>query len=67
MALRHSNTPRVSIDRFNPPSATPSWADNAGNSTSIIPEDVDIVMTHGPPKYISDETGDGDSAGCDHL
>ncbi|EOA81634.1 uncharacterized protein SETTUDRAFT_157538 [Exserohilum turcica Et28A] len=30
--------------------ATPSWADNAGNSTSIIPEDVDIVMTHGPPK-----------------
>lgn len=56
-----------SDDRFNPPDATPSWAKNVGTETSIIPEDVDIVMTHGPPKYILDETDDGDSAGCEHL
>lgn len=24
-------------------------------------------MTHGPPKYILDDTGDGRSAGCEHL
>lgn len=31
-----------------------------------IPQDTDILVTHGPPKYILDWTG-RDSAGCDFL
>lgn len=53
-------------DRFNPTGATALWAKNVGTSTSIIPNSVDIVMTHGPAKYILDRTGN-DSAGCEHL
>jgi predicted phosphodiesterase len=53
-------------DRFNPPGTTPSWATNTATEISIIPGDVDIVMTHGPPKYILDETANA-SAGCEHL
>ncbi|KAI4712894.1 hypothetical protein J4E89_001872 [Alternaria sp. Ai002NY15] len=53
-------------DRFNP-SGTPPWAKNVGTETSTIPNDVDIVMTHGPPKYILDTTSDDQSAGCEHL
>ncbi|KAI4929266.1 uncharacterized protein J4E92_004930 [Alternaria infectoria] len=53
-------------DRFNP-SDTPPWAKNVGTETSTIPNDVDIVMTHGPPKYILDTTSDDQSAGCEHL
>ncbi|USP82422.1 ser thr protein phosphatase family protein [Curvularia clavata] len=56
-----------SNDRFNHPDITPSWAKNVGTKKSIIPEDVDIVMTHGPPKYILDDTDNGDSVGCEHL
>jgi hypothetical protein len=52
-------------DRFNS-SGTPSWAQNVGTETSTIPENIDIVMTHGPPKYILDMI-DGQSAGCEHL
>ncbi|OAG06874.1 Metallo-dependent phosphatase, partial [Paraphaeosphaeria sporulosa] len=54
-------------DRFNQSNVTPSWAENFGTTASIIPESVDIVMTHGPPKYVLDKTGDGTSAGCEHL
>jgi predicted MPP superfamily phosphohydrolase len=54
-------------DRFNPAEYSHSWAQNVGTETSTIPENVDIVMTHGPPKYILDSTSDGRSAGCDHL
>jgi len=54
-------------DRYNPPERTPSWAKNVGTTTSIIPPNVDIVMTHGPPKYILDMARDGNSVGCDHL
>ncbi|KAI4703028.1 hypothetical protein J4E81_001905 [Alternaria sp. BMP 2799] len=53
-------------DRFNP-SGTPPWAKNVGTETSTIPNDVDIIMTHGPPKYILDTTSDDQSAGCEHL
>jgi len=53
-------------DRFNP-SGTPPWAKNVGTETSSIPNNVDIVMTHGPPKYILDTTSDDQSAGCEHL
>lgn len=54
-------------DRYNPPGTTPSWARNTGTEISRIPDDVDIVMIHGPPKYILDSTADGQSAGCEHL
>ncbi|KAI4653701.1 hypothetical protein J4E93_001468 [Alternaria ventricosa] len=53
-------------DRFNS-TGTPPWAKNVGTETSTIPNDVDIVMTHGPPKYILDTTSDDQSAGCEHL
>ncbi|KAL5118345.1 hypothetical protein ACEQ8H_003694 [Pleosporales sp. CAS-2024a] len=54
-------------DRFNPREFSHSWATNVGTEASTIPESVDIVMTHGPAKYILDSTPDGRSAGCDHL
>ena len=54
-------------DRFNPIEITPQWAKNVASEDSIIPEGVDIVMTHGPPKYILDATSDGRNAGCEHL
>ncbi|KAF2819898.1 hypothetical protein CC86DRAFT_361303 [Ophiobolus disseminans] len=54
-------------DRCNPAKITPAWAQNVGTETSTIPDNVDIVMTHGPPKYILDSTSNGHSAGCEHL
>jgi predicted MPP superfamily phosphohydrolase len=54
-------------DRFNPAEYSHSWAQNVGTEASTIRENVDIVMTHGPPKYILDSASDGRSAGCDHL
>jgi Icc-related predicted phosphoesterase len=54
-------------DRFNPPSDTPAWGKNVSTDSSTIPNGVDIVMTHGPPKYFLDATSDGRSAGCEHL
>ncbi|OJD35491.1 ser thr protein phosphatase family protein [Diplodia corticola] len=58
-------------DRFNPPGArstTPAHATNVSTPTSAIPSaGVDVVMTHGPPKYVLDATADGASAGCEHL
>lgn len=54
-------------DRFNPPATTPSWGTNTGTESSRIPDGVDIIMTHGPAKYILDATTEGDSIGCEHL
>ncbi|KAF1838571.1 Metallo-dependent phosphatase [Decorospora gaudefroyi] len=54
-------------DRFNPPGVTPSWATNTATEASTIPNGVDIVMTHGPSKYVLDLTDDDISAGCEHL
>ncbi|KAK7515823.1 Metallo-dependent phosphatase-like protein [Phyllosticta citriasiana] len=54
-------------DRFNPPEITPKWAKNVSTPSSTIPPGVDIVMTHGPPKYILDQNDDGQSSGCEHL
>lgn len=54
-------------DRYNPSVVSPPWTANVGTETSIIPDGTDIVMTHGPPKYILDSTADGQSAGCEHL
>jgi len=54
-------------DRFNLANSTPAWAKNVGTETSIVPDNIDILMTHGPPKYVLDSTCDGRSAGCEHL
>jgi hypothetical protein len=54
-------------DRYNPTDTSPLWAHNVGTEASIVPNNVDIVMTHGPPKYILDSTSDGQSVGCEHL
>jgi 3',5'-cyclic AMP phosphodiesterase CpdA len=55
-------------DRYNPPEdPRPGWAVSATVEGSVIPNDVDIVMTHGPAKYILDETSNGGNAGCEHL
>ena len=60
-------------DRYNPKQdssgkdKTPSYAINTSTPTSNIPSNVDIVMTHGPPKYLLDSFASGGSAGCEHL
>ncbi|KAI9691715.1 MAG: hypothetical protein M1822_007787 [Bathelium mastoideum] len=46
---------------------TPSYAANTSTQSSTIPPGIDIVMTHGPPKYILDRPEDDSSAGCEHL
>ncbi|KAK2744084.1 hypothetical protein FQN55_006952 [Onygenales sp. PD_40] len=45
-------------DRYNPPTAE--------NPIPSFPA-VDIMLTHGPPKGIMDETYNGEPVGCDHL
>lgn len=55
-------------DRFNPATTTPAWATNTATPASTVPEGVDIVVTHGPSKYVLDDTGNGGSSGgCEHL
>jgi hypothetical protein len=55
-------------DRFSAPEAScPTWARSSTSVQSIIPHGVDIIMTHGPPKYILDKTYDDRNAGCEHL
>jgi hypothetical protein len=46
------------LDRFNPSAEL--------NSDSVIQTGTDIVMTHGPPKYVLDCTRENVSAGCEH-
>ncbi|KAF2876927.1 Metallo-dependent phosphatase-like protein [Massariosphaeria phaeospora] len=57
----------TSEDRYNEGILTSQWAKNVGTETSRIPDNVDSVMTHGPPQYVLDTTEDGHSAGCSHL
>jgi Icc-related predicted phosphoesterase len=54
-------------DRYNPKGYVLPEAESAATSTSIIHAGTDIVMTHGPPRYVLDCTTDGVSAGCEHL
>ena len=51
-------------DRFNGPHHVANGATSI--ATSPIPESVDIVMTHGPPKGILDRCAEG-NVGCNHL
>lgn len=55
-------------DRWNPPETTESPVTNVSTESSIIPNGVDIVMTHGPPHYILDRGKESDvNAGCEYL
>ncbi|KAL8711238.1 MAG: hypothetical protein Q9220_004383 [cf. Caloplaca sp. 1 TL-2023] len=65
-----------SEDRFNPPSQTTSSPPYPPSSTaakttltnSVIPADVDIILTHGPPRGILDlSASTGETVGCQHL
>ncbi len=50
-----------------------NWAFNLprgsrlGEKWQAIPEDTDILITHGPPAGILDQTPDGEHVGCDDL
>ncbi|TVY87183.1 Metallophosphoesterase domain-containing protein, partial [Lachnellula willkommii] len=60
-------------DIYNPAGSRISYAIPSSTQTQTpqteIPDDaqVDIMMTHGPPKYQLDRTRSGDSVGCPHL
>jgi hypothetical protein len=57
-----------SEDRFNPRIYPgPRWKIATGTPKSVIPDGVDIVMTHGPTQYILDCGANGYSQGYDHL
>lgn len=52
------------VDRFNP--SPPVVKNKAANPIPNHPE-IDIMLTHGPPRGILDETDTGEQVGCDHL
>ena len=54
-----------SEDRFNPLGDQLPWATSTATVDSVIHPGTDIVMTHGPPKYVLDRAEQ--SAGCEHL
>lgn len=48
------------------------WAFNAHSveleqTWAKIPDDTNVVITHGPPLFINDKTREGDDVGCFHL
>ena len=34
---------------------------------ALIPDDTDLLVTHGPPQGVLDRTGDGRMVGCEEL
>lgn len=54
-------------DRYN--LSSPEHAKNVCTKDTWIPENIDILMTHRPPKYILDQCADRfrSSGGCEHL
>jgi predicted phosphohydrolase len=57
-------------DRYNPQGTGVSYGRCTTTPQTEIADglEIDIMMTHGPPKYILDRTsGVGDSIGCSHL
>lgn len=57
------------FDRWNGMLHTPQWAENVSTATTLIPCPIDILMTHGPPKYILDDCDahQDESVGCWYL
>ncbi|CAE7026070.1 Ser Thr protein phosphatase family protein [Pyrenophora teres f. teres] len=54
-------------DRFNPPhQCTPYTVPIADNPVPDFPK-IDVMMTHGPPMGVLDETDRGEHVGCEHL
>lgn len=54
-------------DRYNPPhQCTPNARPIAENPVPDYPA-IDVMMTHGPPMGILDETHTGEHVGCQHL
>jgi Icc-related predicted phosphoesterase len=56
-----------SHDRYNPKEKVLPEAKSVATDTSLLRPGTDIVMTHGPPKYVLDRTNMGDSAGSEPL
>jgi 3',5'-cyclic AMP phosphodiesterase CpdA len=56
-------------DRYNPQGTGVSYGNCAATPQTEIPDEVevDILITHGPPKYRLDRAITGDSIGCPHL
>lgn len=46
-----------------------SWDDGseARSKWAEIPQDTDVLITHGPPRDMRDETEEGERVGCPHL
>lgn len=56
-----------SEDRFNSPTASNPIPDFCETRSSNDPPNIDIMVTHGPPRRILDTTFDKVPAGCQHL
>ncbi|KAK5091572.1 hypothetical protein LTR05_001757 [Lithohypha guttulata] len=56
-------------DRFNGTLITPEHFQNVSSQNTIVSGHIDILMTHGPPRWILDQGDDiyGSSVGCQHL
>ena len=73
--LSHAFQYASNEDRYNTPSdangalVTPNYTTDISTCSSKVPDfpGVDILITHGPPKYILDHARDGSSAGCEYL
>jgi Calcineurin-like phosphoesterase len=60
-----------SHDIYNPAGRGIWYSTTSGNPQTMIPNekmvDIDVLMSHGPPKYRLDKTEDGENVGCKHL
>ncbi len=56
-------------DRYNPEGKGVSYARYTGAVKTVVADDseIDVMMTHGPPKYRLDRTESRESIGCPHL
>lgn len=60
-----------SHDIYNPPGTGISYATRMGTEQTILSEKeigrIDVMISHGPPKYRLDVSAQGESLGCRHL
>lgn len=43
------------------------WPHELKQHWDLIPDDTDVLITHGPPKFVLDRTVRGEEVGCGHL